>query len=192
MGGGDPIQAHYGLDVRTEVIVLNGGSSSGKTSIGRCLQTLLSGPWLLLGVDNLIEALPTQVEGDESSIVFESTGLVTVGPAFRRFEAAWYQGLASMARAGVGVIIDEVFLGGGTSQERLRSWLVDLDVAWVGVHCDPSVAATREAQRPKRIIGMAESQADMVYVGVEYDLQVDTTYNSALDCARWLAEHVVR
>jgi hypothetical protein len=32
-----------------------------------------------------------------------------------------YQGLAAIARDDVGVIIDEVFLGGRESQDRLRS-----------------------------------------------------------------------
>jgi chloramphenicol 3-O phosphotransferase len=178
--------------VKIDVIVLNGGSSSGKTTIGRCLQALLPGSWLLLGVDNLIEALPAEHEGGKSPIAFESSGLVTVGPEFRRFEAAWYQGVASMARAGVGVIVDEVLPGGGTSQARLSSWLVDVRVAWIGVHCDSSVAAKREAQRPERVVGMAKSQADIVHAGVRYDLEVDTTRNSALDCARQVAEYVVR
>jgi chloramphenicol 3-O-phosphotransferase len=40
------------------VIVLNGGSSSGKTSIARSLQRLLGTTWMTLGVDDLIRALP--------------------------------------------------------------------------------------------------------------------------------------
>jgi chloramphenicol 3-O-phosphotransferase len=40
------------------VIVLNGGSSSGKTSIARCLQRLLGPTWMTLDVDDLIRALP--------------------------------------------------------------------------------------------------------------------------------------
>lgn len=41
-----------------QVIVLNGGSSSGKSSIARCLQELLPDPWLTLGADTLVDALP--------------------------------------------------------------------------------------------------------------------------------------
>ncbi len=32
--------------VTTQVIVLNGGSSSGKSGIARCLQAVLPDPWL--------------------------------------------------------------------------------------------------------------------------------------------------
>ncbi|MGH9044898.1 MAG: phosphotransferase-like protein [Acidimicrobiales bacterium] len=41
-----------------EVVVLNGGSSSGKSSIARRLQSLLGPTWLVFGVDDLIRALP--------------------------------------------------------------------------------------------------------------------------------------
>ena len=42
----------------TQVIVLNGGSSSGKSSIARALQDVLPGRWLTFGTDVLAEALP--------------------------------------------------------------------------------------------------------------------------------------
>jgi chloramphenicol 3-O phosphotransferase len=40
----------------TDVIVLNGGSSSGKSSIARRRQDLLDQPWITLGVDDLLDA----------------------------------------------------------------------------------------------------------------------------------------
>jgi chloramphenicol 3-O phosphotransferase len=40
------------------------------------------------------------------------------------------------ARDDVGVIIDEVFLGGRESQDRLRSTLGGLRVVWVGVRLE--------------------------------------------------------
>jgi chloramphenicol 3-O phosphotransferase len=44
--------------VTTQVIVLNGTSSSGKSGIARCLQAILPDPWIVLGIDTLIRALP--------------------------------------------------------------------------------------------------------------------------------------
>ena len=49
-----------------------------------------------------------------------SEGSVVVGDAFRAAELAWYEGLAAIARGGTALIVDEVFLGGGASQDRLR------------------------------------------------------------------------
>ena len=118
------------------------------------------------------------------------TGLVAVDDRFRQLEHAWYQGLAAIARDDVGVIIDEVFLGGRESQDRLRSALSGLRVVWVGVRCDLEVAIAREVARPERTEGMASSQAMIVHEGVQYDLQVDTTTNTALECATTIADYV--
>jgi chloramphenicol 3-O phosphotransferase len=174
----------------TQVIVLNGGSSSGKSSIARALQDVLPGLWLTFGTDALAEALPGRGEDPRSGLVLEPDGTVTVKPEFRAVEEIWYQGLAVMARRGALLILDEVFLAGGAGQRRLRGLLGDLDVLWAGVHCDPRVAATREAARPDRVQGMATSQATVVHAGVVYDVEVDTTSCAVIDCARQIAEAV--
>jgi chloramphenicol 3-O phosphotransferase len=44
------------------MIILNGGSSSGKTRIARCLQNMLAEPWLAYGIDSFIEALPARMQ----------------------------------------------------------------------------------------------------------------------------------
>lgn len=174
----------------TQVIVLNGGSSSGKSGIARCLQAILPEPWLSLSVDDLIDAMPPSLSDSESGIAFGPRGEVEVGDAFRQVEAAWMTGLAAMARAGVRIIIDDVFLGGAASQERLRAHLDGLDVLWVGVRCDPAIAAAREIARGDRVDGMAASQAEAVHEGVTYDLEVDTSHTEALECARAIAARV--
>ena len=96
--------------MRPEVIVLNGGSSSGKSSIATCLQQRLDGTWLTLGVDDLIRAMshgPADTTAG-GTLEFTADGSVVVGAAFREAETAWSEGLAAMARAGTGLIIDEV------------------------------------------------------------------------------------
>jgi chloramphenicol 3-O phosphotransferase len=173
--------------VRTQVIVLNGGSSSGKSGIVRCLQAVLPDPWLAFGVDALIDAMPASMQTSAAGIEFAADGEITVGPDFRTLEAAWMEGIAAMARTGARVILDEAFLGGAASQQRWNTALGPLQVLWVGVRCDGAVAAGREIARGDRIIGMAASQADLVHQGVVYDLQVDTTHTEALECARQIA-----
>ncbi|MFF4903834.1 chloramphenicol phosphotransferase CPT [Streptomyces sp. NPDC001260] len=171
----------------TEVIVLNGGSSSGKSGIVRCLQALLPEPWLAFGIDGLIEAMPASLQ----AALVSPDGSVQVGPEFARLEAAWRRGVAATARAGARVIIDDVFLGGAASQDRWREPLAGLDVLWVGVRCEAAVAAGREIVRGDRAPGMAEKQAEVVHQGVVYDLEVDTTHTEALDCARTVVAAVV-
>jgi chloramphenicol 3-O phosphotransferase len=172
--------------VAIQVIVLNGGSSSGKSGIARCLQAVLPDPWLVLGTDTLIQAMPVPAPGIE----FAPGGEVIVSPEFRTLEAAWIAGVAAMARTGARIIVDEVFLGGPASQQRWRNALDPLPVLWVGVRCDSAVATGREIARGDRPAGMAASQADVVHQGIVYDLQVDTTHTEALDCARTIAARV--
>jgi chloramphenicol 3-O phosphotransferase len=138
-----------------------------------------------------LSRMPATTQNVEAGITFAPDGLITVGPAFRRLEAAWYEGVAAMATAGVGVIVDEVLLGGASAQARLEKAFVALDVLWVAVHCDPDVATAREAGRPDRIVGMAASQAEVVHDGVRYDVHVDTTNASSMDCALAISAHVV-
>jgi chloramphenicol 3-O phosphotransferase len=176
--------------VTTQVIVLNGCSSSGKTGIARCLQAILPDPWLSLGVDMFIKTMPFTLQVSAAGIEVASDGVITIGPQFRALEAAWIEGVGAMARAGAGVIVDEVFLGGAAAQRRWREALGTLEVLWVGVHCDLAVAAGREIARGDRVPGMAAAQADLVHQGVAYDLEVDTTRTEAMECARVIAASV--
>jgi chloramphenicol 3-O phosphotransferase len=180
-------------EVDIQVIVLNGGSSSGKSSVAACLQAQLVGKWLSLGIDDLIRALshgPLDTSAG-GTLEIQSEGSVVIGDSFRVAELAWYQGLASMARAGSGLVVDEVFLGGGASQARLRTALEGLSVVWVGVRCDAAVAEARERQRGDRNVGMARDQAERVHRGVRYDLVVETSRQTACECAAeivtWIA-----
>ncbi len=171
----------------TQVIVLNGSSSSGKTTIARCLKAILSTPWMSLSIDDLLRALPPSLMDSDAGVAFGEHGEVTIGEGFLDIASAWMAGVAAMARAGAHIIYDDVFLSGAESQLRLRAQLDGLSVLWVGVHCDAEVAADREVARGDRVVGGAASQASRVHEGVSYDLEVDTTSTESLECAHIIA-----
>ncbi|MGN9790275.1 chloramphenicol phosphotransferase CPT [Streptomyces sp. OZ13] len=172
------------------MIILNGGSSSGKSGIVRCLQAVLPDPWPAFGVDSFVDALPAKVQASDAGLEIAADGRVSVGADFRALEAAWTEGIVAMARAGARIIVDDVFLGGAASQQRWQKALGGLPVLWVGVRCESAVAAGREIARGDRVQGMAASQADAVHRGVSYDVEVDTTHTESLACARAIAAHV--
>lgn len=181
----------------TDVIVLNGGSSSGKSSIARCLQELLDEPWAVLGIDDLIDALAPSLVGAAHErpgrtplVRYGTQGEVHLDPAWEPVEAAWYRGVAAMARAGLHIVVDEILLSGGAGQHRLAAAFEGLEVLWVGVTCDGAVAAAREASRVDRLGGMAAAQAAAVHEGVRYDLVVDTTARSTEECALEVSRRV--
>jgi chloramphenicol 3-O phosphotransferase len=188
-----------------EVIVLNGASSSGKTTLAVALQDILEESWLVFGIDTLFGALPLallDIDADativarprehdlrDGGIAFAANGDVTVGTEFRRLEEALLYGLAAVAESGVRLILDEVFLDGGASQERLRRAFAGRRLFWVGVTCDAGRANQRERDRGDRVVGMFERQSKVVHDGVHYDLVVDTTSRPSHELARQIAEH---
>jgi chloramphenicol 3-O phosphotransferase len=189
-----------------EVIVLNGASSSGKTTLAVALQDVLEESWLVFGIDTLFGAIPLALldidegatilarprahESREGGIVFDADGDITVGAEFRRLEEAWLRGLAAVAESGARLILDEVFLDGGASQERLRRAFAGRRLLWVGVTCDVSVANQRERDRGDRVVGMVERQSTSVHDGVHYDLIVDATSRPSHELAQQIAAHI--
>ncbi|TWD79669.1 chloramphenicol 3-O phosphotransferase [Kribbella amoyensis] len=171
-------------------MIVNGGSSSGKTGIVRCLQAILPEPWLAFGVDDFVASMPAAMQASDDGIDFGPNGEVSVGPQFRQLEKAWTAGIVAMVEAGARVIVDDVFLGGPSSQNRWKEALGGLEVLWVGVRCTPEVAAGRELARGDRNVGMAASQAELVHEGVYYDLEVDSTHQESLACAQTIAAHL--
>ena len=129
------------------MIVLNGGSSSGKSGIARCLQAVLPDPWLTLGTDTLVQAMPVRARTSPALIEFAADGAVIVGPEFRRLEAAWIEGIAAMARAGARIILDEVFLGGAASQAELVHQGVAYDLQVDTTHAEALDCARAIAAR---------------------------------------------
>ena len=173
------------------VLVLNGGSSSGKSSLTRALQLVLPGVWLRLSVDTLIDACPPALLSPEGLELTED-GEVHVGAAFTEVEQRWMAGIARMAELGAQVLIEDGFVSGRAAQERWRRALHGLPVGWVGVRCDPEVAAAREQARGDRSGGMARLQAESVHVGIEYDLEVDTSERAPAEVAEQVVQHWFR
>jgi len=201
------LNEHCASDVPFDVIVLNGPTSAGKTSIAAALQELLKETWLVFGIDTLISALPLNLlhihddavlgarprEHDvrPGGISFDADGQITVGVEFQRLEAAWLTGLSSIAESDVHLILDEVFLDGVGSQDRLRRALSGRRVAWVGVTCDVNVAAQREHDRGDRVQGASVNQTVRVHEGVRYDVVVDTTTRTPDEAAQQIVRHLV-
>jgi chloramphenicol 3-O phosphotransferase len=154
------------------VLVLNGGSSAGKTTLGRKLQSSLDGTWLLLGVDLLLWMMPSELVSAPDGISV-ADGVITRGSRFMRLYVGFQHAVAALARSGIDVFVDEVTLEGAADQRRWDEALQDLEVCWVGVRCAPDIAAAREAKRGDRPVGIAREQANTAHDGVRYDLDVD-------------------
>ena len=162
-----------GNDQLGRVIVLNGGSSAGKTTLGRGLQSALPDTWLLLSIDLLIWMLPPEMINDPNGLSIHD-GVIVRGECFMSLYAGFQIAVAALARSGINVLLDDLTLDGFDDQHRWDDVLQGLDVLWVGLRCAPATAAGREVRRQSRMPGIARRQAESVHVGVRYDVEVDT------------------
>jgi chloramphenicol 3-O phosphotransferase len=173
------------------VLALNGGSSAGKTTLARKLQSSFGGSWLLVGIDLLMWTLPAEMVGDPGGIEIID-GEIQRGAEFMRLYAGFQKAVASLVSNGIDVILDEVLLHGSEDQRRWDTALGNLPVCWVAVRCDPDTAGRREQERGDRPLGIARTQAASVHRGVRYDMELDTSVTSVVDSVNMLADGVRR
>src|ERR1700733_1442596 len=114
------------------VLILNGGSSAGKTTLGRSLQSALSDTWLLLGLDLLIWTLPPDMINDANGLSVHD-GVIVRGDLFMSLYAGFQTAVAALARSGVNVLLDDLTLDGAADQHRWNDALRGLEVLWVGM-----------------------------------------------------------
>src|SRR5207248_3298343 len=132
------------------VLLLNGASSSGKSSIGRALLPLLADPWFLVPVDAIgamRSTVHTRMLDDEE-----------VGEMLRRTRLGYHRAVAALASAGNDVIMDYP-LSERWRMSDLLDTLDGYDVTLVEVRCSQEELDRRERGRADRPVGLARSQA---------------------------------
>ena len=184
------------------LIILNGCSSAGKSSIARRLQDSLEEPHLLIGIDHFFPMVPRRMfpmpgrthEVSEGFYFEKSVGggeQLRCGSFGRKTIAAYHQAVAAIARMGVGLIVDDVVL----DDEMRLDWLGalrDVEGYLVGVHCALDELERRERARGNRMVGAARVQFDQVHSKMIYDVEVDTSTNDADSCAEEICRALER
>lgn len=176
------------------VVVLNGTSSAGKSTLASGLQDRWPGPLLDAGLDRHLAMLPRRYMNQAWSEVFgyeydEHGSILRVvpGPVSHRLVVGLHRAAAAHALAGFDVVVDHVLLLPRWVRD-LRTAMTGLDVTMVGVRCGEPVLSQREAARRNRTLGQAAAQLHDVHAHLAYDLEVDT---AALDPPR-AADQVMR
>jgi chloramphenicol 3-O phosphotransferase len=159
------------------VVVLNGTSSSGKTTIARALQELAPRVFLNFSIDSMLATLPPSAN---ARIV---AGADISDLKYPELVRAYYACVRQLLELGHDLIIDNAIYA------RDRAELVMAAVAghravMVGLHCPAEVLTERERIRGDRQIGMAVKQSDRIHLWLRYDLEIDTSRTSAQDAAQ--------
>ncbi len=157
--------------VKGKIIFLNGTSSSGKTSIAHELLQILDAPYLHMPLDTFVAMrTPRDIGKEVGAIVFERT--------VKGFHLA----VAAMAGVGNNVIVDHVLQEPSWLHECVTV-LAPFEVVFVGVHCALDELERRERARGDRMIGLVGRQFEPIHAHHIYDIECDTSTDSAYDCA---------
>ena len=163
------------------MILLNGASSSGKSTIGRALQQALAEPWFLFPVDSLgamrSPGRPGSADERETATIL------------RRTRLGYHRAVAGVASVGNHVIMDYP-LSEPWRLDDLLDVLDGYDVTLVDVRCDAEVLERREGARGDRPVGLARSQR--VFEHGDRDVTVDTTTATSEACAAEIVDQLGR
>jgi len=169
------------------IVILNGASSVGKTSVATAIQRFAIRGFMHLSMDIFLAMLPPRSFGTAEGLSFVPVGgdglEVRSGPSVDRVLAAMRQMVADLAARGGNVLVDDVMLGEGDEADY-RALLAPFNVKLIGLHASLAVIEARERQRGDRDIGLARWQIERVHRGRSYDLEIDTNTMSANDAAR--------
>lgn len=185
-----------------QLILVNGPSSAGKSTLCRALQAALEHPYLVAGFDDFIfMSAPRYYLGADTGRQderdrFTALGVEMVttsppgapvavvarfGPVFRCLIDGMAPAVRSLVDAGNPVIFDHVL----HDQEMYESFLTatkGLSVFKIGVTCPVSVLEERERARGDRVLGRARGLDEVVHSFCTYDTMVDTAALSPEDC----------
>ena len=168
--------------------MLNGVGSAGKGSIAKALQTIASEPFLHVQMDAFLEMLPEASFGRPDGLTFETlqedgkpSVVIRTGPVAERAFRGMRHAIAIMAAQGNNLIVDDVLLG--SEKAEYVALLSPFELFLVGVFAPLDVLEAREHERGDRMVGLARWQYDRVHKDMTYDLEVDTSRATPMECA---------
>lgn len=194
------------------VVLLNGTSSAGKTTIAKSLQQVMEMPYLHTGKDHFMRRFPARFttisdgqhpatsdyflmiyDGDTTCMQAESEGGevayalgrlvgVRVGPLGLKLLAGMYHSVAALSAAGIDVIVDDVIYDPRMLAAAVHV-LRETPVLFVGLRLPLGVAEQRERDRGNRGPGGAAAFYDLVHAHGLYDLELDTSLLDPVACA---------
>ena len=150
-----------------KIILLNGASSAGKSTLAQGLQAALSEPFWHYSIDHLMAAkiLPHE--------------RITNGDfAWRNLRPSFFDGfhrsIPALATAGNNLIVEHI-VETRAWMDRLLTLLGPLDVFFVGVHCPLPELERRELLRGDRPVGDARADFEITHTFGIYDFEVNST-----------------
>lgn len=187
------------------VIILNGPSAAGKSSIQKELQTLMMpNLWIKVGIDNLFDApmpnitpenmhvwlSPNPIRWVETTKDAKDNTIITLFTGEQGDKVAYgmNSAIAAYAQNGSNVIVDYIAYKKEWLDD-LRTKLRAIKTHYVQVQVPLEVLEAREAARGTSPKGHARSHVNTVFWNMTYDLKVDGGVMSAHEIAQTIKDH---
>lgn len=164
-----------------KIIILNGPSSAGKTTLSRSLQKIWDRPLYYLSYDIV----------DWHVAPFSKTDRDFGVDGVRDFLSVMYESAAAIARSGRDVIIDNCLFDTEDIYELSERIMQGCDTVFVRIRLPISELERRERERGDRQIGKAKWQEEHITPkdDAEYDIVVNTMHPSD-ECAAAIRDYV--
>ena len=162
-----------------QIILLNGSSSAGKSTLAKALQALIEEKrkesYEIVSIDDFLKMATDDV-------IYEDDVYEISGPLCEK--------VMQVFSTGRGVIIDHVI----TSErifEQLKEAACPHRLWMVHVTCPLEIIQKRELERKDRCPGSAEASYTYLYPKEGYDLMVDTHFMTASECANRILDKIM-
>jgi len=137
--------------LKPQIILLNGTSSAGKSSIARALQMRLRVPYLHVCIDTFEEMMPER---------YALGGEFSRRTVFKKMLSGFHHSIVALAQCGNNLIVDHVLIEGAEPQnwvtECLSWWLRSMFSLWGSIAAWKSWSAeSRRARQAHRVGAMA-------------------------------------
>jgi len=191
-------------DPRGTIIILNGPSAAGKSSLQKEFQKMNDDLYLTVGIDGFFDQILPDVDENGKSLKngemirwvdfnqdAEGYQIIAlhVGDLGYKVIKGMHRALVAYAHQGNNMIVDYILYD--------QRWLPDLittlrgeRVYLVGVNAPLEVIEQRESKRGTSPIGQARSHYDTVHQNMIYDLELNTAENTARECAQQIKEFI--
>lgn len=163
-----------------QIILLNGSSSAGKSTLAKALQALIAEKrkekYDIVSIDDFLRMAT-------DTVIYEEDVYEISGPLCEK--------VMEVFRGNRGVIIDHVI----TSErifEQLKEMLHPQRLRMVQVTCPLEIIQKREQERKDRCPGSAEASYTYLYPKEGYDLTVDTHLMTTSECANRIFKKILK
>lgn len=196
---------YYKRTLYGTVVILNGPSVAGKSSIQKAFQDhmLEKEAWIKVGIDNLFDKpfpdvelerihlwqSPNKFRWIENTIDKYGNPVMKllVGPDGDKIAYGMNSAIAAYAKAGNNVIVDYIAYKQEWTDD-LEKKLSFINHYWVKVDISLATLEAREKARATSPVGHSRSHYDTVHNGIKYDFVVNSEKNTAVQIAQEIEE----